>query len=288
MNNALQLAEFTLEGGQVLTADTVKNYLTSGNGAVTEQETLMFIELCKAQKLNPFIREAYLIKFGNSPANIVVGKDVFVKRAYRNPNFEGMKAGIVTVDKEGNTHEREGSLKLPGETLIGGWCEVYTSDKKFPIKSVVSLEEYSKSQSTWKTMPMVMIRKCAMVTALREAFPEDLQGLYDASEMGVDTKLPEKEIVPGTASPKQKNMILALASQKDLFSFETKKDTTRLEEFCHSNGYNLKELTFDEADEVLELLAKYEPKVQEDIQDVEFTEVSENTNENIEGQVSLL
>lgn len=287
-NNALQLAEFTLEGGQVLTADTVKNYLTSGNGAVTEQETLMFIELCKAQKLNPFIREAYLIKFGNSPANIVVGKDVFVKRAYRNPNFEGMKAGIVTVDKEGNTHEREGSLKLPGENLIGGWCEVYTSDKKFPIKSVVSLEEYSKPQATWKTMPMVMIRKCAMVTALREAFPEDLQGMYDASEIGIDTKLPEKEIIPGTASPKQKNMILALASQKNLFSFETKKDTTKLEEFCDSNGYNLKELTFDEADEVLELLAKYEPKVQEDIQDVEFTEVSENNESNIEGQVSLL
>ncbi len=288
MNNALQLAEFTLEGGQVLTADTVKNYLTSGNGAVTEQETLMFIELCKAQKLNPFIREAYLIKFGNSPANIVVGKDVFVKRAYRNPNFEGMKAGIVTVDKEGNTHEREGSLKLPGETLIGGWCEVYTSDKKFPIKSVVSLEEYSKSQSTWKTMPMVMIRKCAMVTALREAFPEDLQGLYDASEMGVDTRLPEKEIVPGTASPKQKNMILALASQKDLFSFETKKDTSKLEEFCHSNGYDLHKLTFEEAEEVLKLIANYEPKKHESVQDVEFTEVSENTDENIEGQVSLL
>lgn len=287
-NNALALAEFTLEGGQVLTADTVKNYLTSGNGAVTEQETLMFIELCKAQKLNPFIREAYLIKFGTSPANIVVGKDVFVKRAYRNPNFEGMKAGIVTVDKEGNTHEREGSLKLPGETLIGGWCEVYTSDKKFPIKSVVSLEEYLKSQSTWKTMPMVMIRKCAMVTALREAFPEDLQGLYDASEMGVDTKLPEKEIVPGTASPKQKNMILALASQKDLFSFETKKDTSKLEEFCHSNGYDLHKLTFEEAEEVLKLIANYEPKKQENVQDVEFTEVSENTDENIEGQVSLL
>lgn len=285
-NNALALAEFTLEGGQVLTADTVKNYLTSGNGAVTEQETLMFIELCKAQKLNPFIREAYLIKFGNSPANIVVGKDVFVKRAYRNPNFEGMKAGIVTVDKEGNTHEREGSLKLPGETLIGGWCEVYTSDKKFPIKSVVSLEEYSKSQSTWKTMPMVMIRKCAMVTALREAFPEDLQGLYDASEMGVDTKLPEKEIVPGTASPKQKNMILALASQKDLFSFETKKDTSKLEEFCHSNGYDLHKLTFEEAEEVLKLIANYEPKKHENVQDAEFTEVTES-EDNIDGQISI-
>lgn len=289
-NNALALAEYTLEGGQVLTADTVKNYLTSGNGAVTEQETLMFIELCKAQKLNPFIREAYLIKFGTSPANIVVGKDVFVKRAYRNPNFEGMKAGIVTVDKENQIHEREGSLKLPGETLVGGWCEVYTSDKKFPIKSVVSLEEYSKGQSTWKQMPCVMIRKCAMVTALREAFPEDLQGLYDASEMGVDTKLPEKEVTPGMASPKQKTMISSLAAQKDLFSFETKKDTSKLETFCDSNGYNLKELTFEEAEEVLELLAKYEPKknTEDNIQDVEFTEVTEATENNIEGQVSLL
>ncbi|MBT2156545.1 recombinase RecT [Clostridioides difficile] len=33
----------------------------------------------QGSKLNPFIKEAYLIKFGNSPANIVVGKDVFVK-----------------------------------------------------------------------------------------------------------------------------------------------------------------------------------------------------------------
>ena len=287
-NNALQLAEFTLEGGQVLTADTVKNYLTSGNGAVTEQETLMFIELCKAQKLNPFIREAYLIKFGNSPANIVVGKDVFVKRAYRNPTFEGMKAGIVTVDKEGNTHEREGSLKLPGETLIGGWCEVYTSDKKFPIKSVVSLEEYSKSQSTWKTMPCVMIRKCAMVTALREAFPEDLQGLYDASEMGVDTKLPQKEVRVGYATAGQKQGIMKMASLKGLYDYNDKKNVDKLKSFCESNGYDLENLKYEEVEELISLLANYEPKQQEDIQDVEFTEVTENTDENIEGQVSLL
>lgn len=289
-SNALALAEFKLDGGQVLTADTVKNYLVSGNGSITDQETIMFIELCKAQKLNPFIREAYLIKFGNSPANIVVGKDVFVKRAYRNPNFEGMKAGIVTVDAQGNMHEREGSLKGMNETLLGGWCEVYVKYMKFPIKSTVSMEEYSKGQSTWKQMPCVMIRKCAMVTALREAFPEDLQGLYDASEMGIDAKLPEKEVKVGAASSKQKNMILALAAQKDLFNFDTKKDTSKLENFCNSNGYNLKELTFDEAEEVLQLLAKYEPKKHEEvfedkIQEVDFTEVTENITEE---QTSLL
>ena len=128
--SALSLAEFKTETGQVLTAETVKNYLVSGNGAVTDQETLMFIELCKAQKLNPFIREAYLIKFGNSPANIVVGKDVFVKRAYRNPNFEGMKAGIVILKPDGSMDYREGSLKAPKEQLVGGWCEVYVKDMK--------------------------------------------------------------------------------------------------------------------------------------------------------------
>ena len=76
--NALMETSYQLEGGQVLTADTVKNYLVSGNGAATDQEVMMFIELCKAQRLNPFIREAYLIKFGNSPANIgiVTGKQI--------------------------------------------------------------------------------------------------------------------------------------------------------------------------------------------------------------------
>lgn len=299
-NNAMELATYTLEGGQVLNAETVKNYLVSGNGNITDQETMMFIELCKAQKLNPFIREAYLIKFGNSPANIVVGKDVFVKRAYRNPRFEGMRAGIVTVDKDGNLHEREGSLKGLNEKLVGGWCEVYVKNMKYPIKSTVSMEEYSKGQSTWKQMPCVMIRKCAMVTALREAFPEDLQGLYDASEMGIDTKLPEKEIVVGMATTKQKNKIMAMANQKGLYDFNNPKDIKKLEYFCTSNGYDLKHLKFDEAEEVLQLLIEYDPKVdnvtvedeevEEEIQDVDFEDIKEVENpfDVVEEQGSLL
>ena len=282
--SALSLAEFTTETGQVLTAETVKNYLVSGNGAVTDQETLMFIELCKAQKLNPFIREAYLIKFGSSPANIVVGKDVFVKRAYRNPNFEGMKAGIVVLKSDGSMEYREGSLKAPKETLIGGWCEVYVKDMKFPIRSEVSMEEYSKGQSTWKQMPAVMIRKCAMVTALREAFPEDLQGMYDAAEIkNVPDKLPEKEVKVGYATPGQKQVILKLASTKGLYDYENKNDISKIQEFCESNGSCLKELKFDEVQEVLDLLTKYEPK--ETIIDAEFAPVDEDIN--TEEQVTL-
>ena len=277
MKNSLATLEYTMADGQVLTADTVRNYLVSGNGNVTDQEVVMFIELCKAQHLNPFIREAYLIKFGNSPANIVVGKDVFVRRAYRNPDYEGMRAGIVVVDKEGEVKEREGSLKAPGETLIGGWCEVYIKNKKHPIKSIVSLEEYSKAQSTWKSMPMVMIRKVAMVTALREAFPEDLQGMYDASEMqNVPDNLPEKEVKVGMATAGQKQVIMKLASMKGLFDYSNSKDISKLQEFCNNNGYCLSELKFDEVEPLLELLDKYEIKEDFEVFDADFKPIEED------------
>ena len=281
-DNALALAEYKLDGGQVLNNNTVKNYLVRGNGNITDQETLMFIELCKAQHLNPFLNEAYLIKFGTSPANIVVGKDVFVKRANRNEHFEGMRSGII-VERDGNLVEIEGSVKLKKDILIGGWCEVHRNDRKFPIKSSVALEEYSKSQSTWKTMPMVMIKKCAMVTALREAFPEDLQGLYDSCEMkNVPDKLPQKEVVIGKATSEQKRKLLAMAEVKELYSHEDAKDTSKLEYFCSSNGYDLKDLKFEEVDELLQLLTNYEP-----VQDVDYTEEPiEETEDNgqIEGQ----
>jgi phage recombination protein Bet len=277
MKNSLATLEYTMADGQVLTADTVRNYLVSGNGNVTDQEVVMFIELCKAQHLNPFIREAYLIKFGSAPANIVVGKDVFVKRAYRNPDYEGMRAGIVVVDKTGDVKEREGSLKAPGETLIGGWCEVYIKNKKHPIKSIVSLEEYSKAQSTWKSMPMVMIRKVAMVTALREAFPEDLQGMYDASEMqNVPDNLPEKEIKVGMATAGQKQVIMKLASMKGLFDYSNSKDISKLQEFCNNNGYCLSELKFDEVEPLLELLEKYEIKEEFEVFDADFKPIEED------------
>ena len=296
MSNALQLATYTLEGGQVLSATTVKNYIAPG---ATDQEVLYFIELCKAQKLNPFVRDAYLVKYGSQPAQIIVGKDVFLKKAGENPYFDGLKAGIVVVDKNGDVKEREGSLKVPGDKLIGGWCEVYLKNREYPTKCLVSLDEYIQKKkdgtvnSMWSSKPCTMIRKVAQSQALREAFPNELRGLYEKEEMGIDTKLPEKEIIPGMASTKQKNKIMAMASQKGLYDFNNPKDIKELEYFCTSNGYDLKNLKFEEAEEVLQLLIEYDPKdditVEDDeIQDVEFNEVTETDESNIEGQVSLL
>ena len=90
--------------GEKVTLDPqmVKDYLVSGGGIVSDQEVIMFLSMCKFQHLNPFLREAYLIKYGNSPATMVVGKDTFLKRARRQSDFKGLQAGIIvrTSDSE--------------------------------------------------------------------------------------------------------------------------------------------------------------------------------------------
>ena len=176
-----------------LTPIMVKNFLVNGNGNVTDQEVAMFINLCRYQHLNPFLREAYLIKFGNQPATIVTGKEAITKRAMRNPRYAGQQAGVVIFHEEsGELEYRSGSLLMDGEKLVGGWAKVYVKEYTVPIEAVVSYGEYvgTKNDGTvngqWAKKPATMIRKVALVQALREAFPEDLGGMYASEEMGVD------------------------------------------------------------------------------------------------------
>ena len=184
-----------------LSPSIVKNYLVSGDGNVSNQEIVMFINLCKAQHLNPFLREAYLIKFGNSPASIVTGKEVFTKRARRNKDYAGMQAGIIVQKSDGSTENRIGTVRLSGENIVGGWAKVFIKGYDVPVEMTVSFDEYVGLKSNgevnkqWSKKPATMIRKVAMVQALREAFPEDLQGMYDRDEISLDVEnLPEQPV----------------------------------------------------------------------------------------------
>ena len=168
-----------------LTLETIKQYI---NQDVTDQEAYIFLELCKSRGLNPFTGEVHLVKYRGSPATTIVGKDAFTKRAEANPAFDGYTAGITIKTKENEITQREGSAVYPDETLLGGWCKVYRKDHTHPSYAEVTLNEYIQTtrdgtpQRFWKEKPATMIRKVALVQALREAFPSDLGGLYDSSE----------------------------------------------------------------------------------------------------------
>jgi len=174
----LMATDFDVNGQSVkLNANTVKNFLVSGNGKITDQEALMFISLCKYQHLNPFLNEAYLVKFGNSPAQQIVSKDAFMKRAEANKEYDGLKAGCI-VKRNDDIKYTNGAFTLDTDKILGGWAEVYRKDRKEPIHIEISSKEFSKGQATWKQMPANMIRKTAIVNALREAFPTDLGAMY--------------------------------------------------------------------------------------------------------------
>lgn len=189
-----------------LSPNIIRDYLVNGDGKVTDQEIAMFLNLCRYQHLNPFLREAYLIKFGNQPATIVTGKEAITKRAMRNPLYKGQQAGIVIFHEEsGELEYRSGSLLMSGENLVGGWAKVFVKDYQEPIEAVVSYNEYvgtkkdGEVNAQWARKPATMIRKVALVQALREAFPEDLGGMYDVAEMGLDfdeTKTAPVEMPP--------------------------------------------------------------------------------------------
>ena len=183
----------------------VRKYLVNGSGNVTDQEIMMFIGLCKYQHLNPFLREAYLIKYGNQPATIVTGKEAITKRAMRNQRFSGQQAGVVIYHEDtGSLEYRDGSLVIPGEQLVGGWAKVYVKGFDVPIEAAVSFEEYvgrkndGSINSQWAKKPATMIRKVALMQALREAFPEELGSMYASEEMGLDF---DEEKVATVAQP---------------------------------------------------------------------------------------
>lgn len=176
----------------VLTREDIINTISS-NPKITDKEIKLFIELARAQKLNPFTREIFITKYGDYPATFIVGKDVFTKRAQANPLFKGMQAGII-VQRGNGVDQREGSATFSDEMLLGGWCKVYVQGYDVPIYDSVSFNEYAarKTDGTlnamWASKPATMIRKVAIVHALREAFPSDFQGLYDQSEMGLSAQ----------------------------------------------------------------------------------------------------
>ena len=152
----------------------------------TDQEAANFLQLCRGMGLNPFVRDAYLIKYGDKEASMVVGKDAFTKRADAHPQFGGMESGVIVRIGDKEPVNRKGTLVLDGESLVGGWARVARSDRKLDTDTTVSFKEFDTGRSMWQKMPGTMIEKVAIVKALRTAFPATFSGLYDQAEMGID------------------------------------------------------------------------------------------------------
>jgi phage recombination protein Bet len=200
-----------------LTPALVKQYLVSGDpDNVTNQELGMFMMMCKFQGLNPFLKEAYLIKYGTSPATIVTGKDVFLKRATRNPRYQGHTVGASDDGKM-------------------AWAEVHKEGFVVPIRVEVAYDEYvgkkksGEINSMWTSKPKTMLKKVALAQALREAFPEDLGGMYskEEAESFIDVT-PEKQVSKSSTVRPQGAEIAPLSKEEEKTAGNLQKQASQL------------------------------------------------------------
>ena len=216
MTTDIQTAEKNfLEDPQSLTSTIVRKYLDP-KGTATDEELAYFIAQAKTQNLNPFTKEIYFIKYGNQPAQVVVALKAFQKKADAHPAYDGMESGII-YEKDGEIQHSEGAFLPKGADILGGWAIVYRKDRSHPTKIEVTFSEYDNSKirkegvmnqygkpnkpNTWDDKPSTMIRKVAIVTALREAFPNELGGNYEIDELRVP-----KDVTPSEQQESQEEV----------------------------------------------------------------------------------
>lgn len=133
---------------------------------LTDAEFQLFGEIVRSTGLNPITKEVWAIKAGGR-LQLMTGINGFLKIANSHPQYDGME-----VDYEWDENR-----------LVSATAKVYRKDRRFPSVATAYMAEYAKPTPIWKQMPSVMLAKCAKSLAIREAFIQELGGLYTAEEM---------------------------------------------------------------------------------------------------------
>ena len=186
------VVKYQSRDGQEITLsfNSIKNYLVSGKKEnVTDQELMYFMAICKSRGLNPFKKDAYLIKYGNDPAAIVTSIDYFRSRARAQKDCVGWKKGVIVKTKDGALRDSAGLIQ-EGETLLGGFFEATPSGWKDPFRLEVNLKGYIKKTSEGKVTRFwsednqpSQIAKVAESQGLRTLWPDEFQGVYEETEI---------------------------------------------------------------------------------------------------------
>lgn len=244
--NALTVSYDVLGTHVELDLQFVKSYLVRGNPEkITDQEIVFFMNTCKMQKLNPLVAgEVYCIKFGNDPAQMVVGKGAYLRRAFEHPDYLCKEDGIVVVRGK-DVLQKEGCCLYPGETLLGGWCRVHfiRNGKEQTAFKEVQLAEYDKGQANWKTKPATMINKVAISQCVREAFPKDYEGLYSEEEMIASGAIPANyTIIPETGEVIEEDPVITQEQRQTMFTmaqsaFGEEEGNNLLKRLLKEEGY---------------------------------------------------
>ena len=207
----------------------------------TNAELELFIHFAKRTGLDPLARQIYAMK-NKGKFSILTSIDGFRLIAERSGSYAGQTIPLY--------------YDTDSETWIDVWvkktfpsaCKVGIHRKDFiePMYAVAHWEAYAQKKAdgtiayAWRTMPTIMLAKCAEALALRKAFPQELSGLYTPDELSEDkihevTVLPETEtnkgqvILKGTYYPEKPKKQTDPAKQAYINKLTSAKDLIELQ-----------------------------------------------------------
>ncbi len=149
--------------------NTIKETVCKG---ATPAQFRMFLEVCKATGLNPFLKEIWFVP----GVGVIAGRDAYLRKANENPMFDGMETRVERNDNN-----------VP----IKAVCSVWRKDRAHPITCEAFFNEYKKGGNVWSTYPSAMIAKVAEVLALKRSF--SINGVVTEEEIGTQEERGSKE-----------------------------------------------------------------------------------------------
>jgi phage recombination protein Bet len=153
----------------------IKDVLAKG---CSDQEIALFIEVARHLDLDPFKRQIYAIKRGDK-VTFQTGIDGYRLLAERSGKYGG-QLGPQWCGPDGEWKDVWLTREAPAAARVG----IIRTDFREPIWGVARTDAYrQESNSLWRTMPDVMIAKCAEANAIRRAFPDQVSGIYTDTEM---------------------------------------------------------------------------------------------------------
>lgn len=129
---------------------------------------LTLIDLCFTFNLNPVLKEVYLVPMNGGSPQIIIAYDALFKVV--------LKSGLMTAFDTKDIYNEAGDV-------IG--VEVIIERKGFTMPTHLTywLKEWNKgTKGPWETMPIFMLRKCAMARTLSVMFSDALDGAHVYTE----------------------------------------------------------------------------------------------------------
>jgi phage recombination protein Bet len=175
-----------------LTKDTIKKYLCSN---ASDQELMMGLQIAQTFKLNPLKREVYFVKYGTSPMQVLVGYEVYIKRAERSGKYNGLE-----ITSQGSVAGKD--LKAIVKVFRKDWTNPLTHEAYYT--EYVQTKADGTVNKFWSSKPITMIKKVAVSQAFRMAFPDEFDGMPYTTDEVVD----QERVIDIKAEPELKMPVI--------------------------------------------------------------------------------